>query len=192
MSTLTRADTPTQSPDRRVVLARRLGQRRRVDLGQQAMVGQILDGRGVLGVDHVCRRASALRHDLVRQCVLVVAAHVDRDARRLLESGDECVCRLHVLSAVERDGRARRGGATSGEAAGRHDENGEGQACPPGPAAMPHDGPPGGVPYGGDPVGPGGRTGGRRPVRSHARMPSLDRMVRRPGSANLTQSIRYA
>ena len=61
MSTLTRADTPTQSPSGELY---RLGVLARVEgstLASRSLVWQVLEGRGVLGVDDVGRRLGALR-----------------------------------------------------------------------------------------------------------------------------------
>ena len=55
------------------------GERRRIDGGEQALRGQVLQGRGILGVVDVGRRVRALGDDLVRQHVLVVGAQAHRD-----------------------------------------------------------------------------------------------------------------
>ena len=94
----------------RVEPGRGLGQGRRGDRGQQALGGQELQRRRVLGEEHVGRRARALGHDLVRQDVLVVRADVDRDAGLLLEAVDQGLRGLDVLPAVEGDAAFGAGG----------------------------------------------------------------------------------
>ena len=55
MSTLTRADTPTQSPSGELYLLGVWASVEAIDLGQQALVLEVLEGRRVLGVDDVGR-----------------------------------------------------------------------------------------------------------------------------------------
>ena len=107
MSTLTRADTPTQSPCGELYWLGVSASVDGVDLGQQALVLQVLERRRVLGVDDVGRRVRPLGHDLVGQGVLVVVADVDGDPGGLLEAGDQGVGGLLVLAVVERDRLAR-------------------------------------------------------------------------------------
>ena len=128
MSTLTRAETPTQSPVGELYW---LGVLARVDgstLASRPLVWQVLNGRRVLGVDHVGRRAAPFGDDLVGQGVLVVAADVDGDPGGLLEPGHQRVGGLHVLAAVEGDRAGARGRAATGgqHPAGQGQDQGQG------------------------------------------------------------------
>ena len=125
MSTLTRAETPTQSPCRRVVLGSGSWPASTASTGaSRPLLLQVLERRRVLGVEDVGHRMRLLGDDLVGEGVLVVVADVDLDPGLLLERGDERLGRLLVLAAVERDGLAggarRRGGGgqQTGDTAG--------------------------------------------------------------------------
>ncbi len=91
-----------------VVLRRHPGQGGRVELGQEVLLLQGHQGRRVLGVEHVGRRARALLLDLLGQHVLVVGPDLDLDARLGLEGLDQRIGGLLVLAAVEGQAAARR------------------------------------------------------------------------------------
>ena len=103
---------PDPVPPWRVELGRGARERRAVDRRQETSCLQVLESRGVLREDNVGWRTGPLRDDLSVENVLVVASDRDVYPGRLLECGDEGLCRLHVLAVVERErhlaGRSRR------------------------------------------------------------------------------------
>ena len=103
---------------RRAVLSGRQPERGGLDRGQQALVLEQFERRGVLGEEQVRGGARALGGDLVGQRVLVVAAHVDGDTGLVLERLHQRLGGLRVLPAVQRQGRARAGSARGTAAAG--------------------------------------------------------------------------
>ena len=83
--TLTRADTPAHIPLGELYFD---GTVASVDLAtgaKQVLGGQVLQGRRVLGEEHVGPGMRTLGHQLVGQGVLVVEADVDLNARLLFE-----------------------------------------------------------------------------------------------------------
>ncbi len=76
---------------------------RAIDRREQASCLQVLERGGVLREDHVRGRARPFRDDLGVEHVLVVVSDRDVNPGGLLEGGDECLGRLHVLAVVERD-----------------------------------------------------------------------------------------
>ena len=95
-----------------------------IEGSEQAPFLEVLEGRGVLGVDDVGRRPRPLLDDLIGEDVLVLAADVHVDARLLLEGPHQRIGGLHVLAVVQRDGRPRRrcAAATAGEDQGAQEQ----------------------------------------------------------------------
>ena len=123
--TLTRAETPTHSPWGELYFD---GVRASVEAAtgiEQALGGEVLQRRRVLGEEHVGRRVCPLGDQLVGQQVLVVEAHVDVNARLPLERVDQGLGGLDVLAAVEGDRRRGGVGRDGSERRGREQARAE-------------------------------------------------------------------